>query len=80
MENNLQVGIELLFLGMLTVFAVLVILMAVMYLLAILVKRGTAPMTAGEEQVSLEEIAAISAVMTRVMPDQTIKAIKTLNP
>jgi hypothetical protein len=75
---GMQVGLELLFLGIVNVFAVLIVLMAVIDLLAALTKPRKASVTETGGEVTPEEIAVIAAIMAKVAPGRTITEIREL--
>ena len=78
MENNIQVGIELLVLGLGTVFLVLFVLMLVMKVLSYLVNRPAVNhvQSVSTDECTQEEIAAISAVLKRIAPEKNISVVK----
>jgi sodium pump decarboxylase gamma subunit len=78
MGNNIQVGIELLVLGLGMVFLVLFILMIIMWVLSYLVNRVSVnqAQSVSTDECTQEEIAAIAAVLQRIAPEKKISVVK----
>lgn len=73
MENELMIGLELLFIGLAVVFAVLLLLKFIMDLMTAVVNKPTVTdpqQGAKSYDDSEEELAAIMAVMAKVLPER----------
>lgn len=84
MSSNFSTGLELLVMGMLVVFAVLVLLMYIMKIMSAIVNRARSEANQENKQplqgvqivstayTSEEELAVVAAVMSKVLPKKGI--------